>query len=260
MQLPISDDSFQFKQQFDLLSSNTPEYEFTVPYIVEHVVKQLPQRVHFVDVGAGRGNLSKPLSRHFGESTIIEPNKLYFQEVLDWGKQENVSLSGYNETWLNVDMGEKKVDFFLMSHVLYYVPKEYWLYFINKAYEMLNADGRIVIILNSLTNDVTRLYKAFLQPHEWWEIASAEAVGAMLRREGYFLEGMKFQSNIYADSAQEAHELIDFLLLGRAKFNNATINAQREAYAEERLKSSEGYVIRADAGMIIVKKEAHHAR
>jgi SAM-dependent methyltransferase len=253
---PYNEDGFQFKQQFDLLSTHTPEYEFTVPYIVEHVVNHLPQREHFIDIGAGRGNLSKPLSKHFAESSIIEPNKLYYQEVLEWASNNQVSITGYNETWLNVDLVDKCGDLFLMSHVLYYVPSDYWLTFINKAYELLNPGGRIVIILNSLTNDVTRLYKEFLQPHEWWEIASAEAVGAMLRREGYFLEGMKFKSNIYADTAEEVYQLIDFLLLGRAKFDNAVINEQREAYAEKHLKHSEGYVIHADAGLIIVKKEA----
>jgi SAM-dependent methyltransferase len=255
----FNEDGFQFKQQFDLLSTHTPEYEFTVPYIVEHVVNHLPQREHFIDIGAGRGNLSKPLSKHFRESSIVEPNKLYYQEVLAWAANHKVAVIGYNETWLNVDFEGKYGDLFLMSHVLYYVPTDYWLTFINKAYEALNPDGCIVIILNSLTNDVTRLYKEFLQPHEWWEIASAEAVGAMLRREGYFLEGMKFKSNIYADTAEEIHQLIDFLLLGRAKFDNATINQRRESYAEAHLKKGSGYVIHADAGLIIVKKESKHA-
>lgn len=251
---PYNEDGFQFKQQFDLLSTHTPEYELTVPYIVEHVVNHLPTREHFVDIGAGRGNLSKPLSKHFSETSIVEPNKPYYQEILAWAAKSKVAITGYNDTWLNVDMGGKCADLFLMSHVLYYVPSDYWLTFINKAYELLNPEGRIVIILNSLTNDVTRLYKEFLQPHEWWEIASAEAVGAMLRREGYFLEGMKFGSNIYADTSEEIHQLIDFLLLGRAKFDNEAINAQREAYAEAHLKHGEGYVIRADAGLIIIKK------
>lgn len=248
------DKNFEFKQHFDLLSRHTPEYAFTVPYIVEHVVNHLPQRQHFVDVGAGRGNLCRPLSRYFAESSFIEPNTFYFDELRAWAEEENILLSGFNKDWLSVDT-EKCADLFLMSHVLYYVPAELWLYFINKAYELLNAEGRIVIILNSLTNDVTRLYHEFLQPHEWWEIASAEAVGAMLRREGYLVEGMKFGSNIYADTRDEITQLIDFLLLGRASFDNEAMIEKRLAYAEEHLKHADGYVIRADAGLITVTKK-----
>lgn len=248
------DKSFQFKQQFDLLSQHTPEYEFTVPYIIEHVVNYLPQRLHFVDVGAGRGNLSRPLSRFFQRSSVIEPNKLYFDELIAWGKEEGLDIRGFNQDWLSVET-EECADFFLMSHVIYYIPAAYWLSFIHKAYELLNHGGRIVIILNSLTNDITRLYREFLQPHEWWEIASAEAVGAMLRREGYMLEGMKFASNIYAETPGQIAELIDFLLLGRAKFDDEAIQEKRRHYAEEHFKFENGYKIRADAGLMIIRKE-----
>lgn len=252
------DENIQFKEQFDFLSTHTPEYEFTVPYIVEHVVNRLGQHAHFMDIGAGRGNLCKPLSAYFEQTTIVEPNKIYFDELHAWGQKKQIVLDGFNSDWLKVNT-DKCADLILMSHVMYYVPAEYWLYFFYKAYELLNPNGRIVIILNSLTNDITRLYKEFLLPHEWWEIASAEAVGAMLRREGYVVDGMKFHSTIYADTPDTIAQLIDFLLLGRAKFDNAAIIEKRRSYAEKHFKRDEGYLIRADAGLMIITKEDSHA-
>lgn len=247
--------TFQFKRQFDLLSTNTPEYEFTVPYIVENAVARLPHRRHFVDVGAGRGNLMKPLSKHFAVSSAVEPNELYHRELVEWARASGTKVSAYNQSWLDVELDDC-ADLFLMSHVLYYVPREEWLAFIDKAHGLLRPGGRIVIILNSLTNDVTKLYREFLKPDEWREIASAEAIGEMLQAEGYDAEASMFTSNIYAGSREDVHQLIDFLLLGRARFDDPAAQDHRAAYADARLRMSdgEGYAIRADAGLITIAR------
>ena len=49
MQPQISEDGLLFKQQFDLLSNNTPEYEFTVPGTGEVII--LSNRYEFVPEG-----------------------------------------------------------------------------------------------------------------------------------------------------------------------------------------------------------------
>lgn len=249
------DSTTQFKEQFDLLSTHTPEYEITVPYIVEAVVNTLPQRGHFIDVGTGRGNLAKPLSSHFDVTTIIEPNKLYHDEVLAWARQHGREFRGKNTDWLSVEMEDNGVDMVLMSHVMYYVSGRDWSSFVRKAYDLLNPGGYVVIILNSLQNGVTDLYKEFLQPDEWREVASSEIVLQTLLDDQYEAINVRFyQSDIIAESLEEAHELIDFLLLHRVNFGDMGNHDIRKEYAETYLRNGKYYVIRADGHIISIGK------
>ncbi|MDQ7026591.1 MAG: class I SAM-dependent methyltransferase [Anaerolineae bacterium] len=247
-----NDKTVQFKQQFDLLSKNTKEYDITVPYIVSHIVDKLPQRDHFIDVGAGRGNLAKPLSAHFKHTTIIEPNQHFYHEVLDWALHHRRNMSGVSGTWRHAQVD--KADCILLSHVLYYVPRQTWMPFVAKAYDSLNPGGSIIIILNQLSNGVTDLYHHFLEPNAWWEIASAEGMQEALLEADYPLQSVNFRSFIRADTAHEAHELIDFLLLGRATFDTPEKQQKRVDYTETYLKHGGRYAINSNCSLITVTK------
>lgn len=255
MQSIKQDTNIQFKEQFDLLSKHTPEYEITVPYIVESIVSKLPERRHFIDVGTGRGNLARPISTHFDVTTIIEPNKYYHDEIMDWARQSDRAFRGHNTDWLNVEMSENAADMVLMSHVMYYVDNHDWSRFVQKAYDLLNPGGYVVIILNSLQNGVTDLYKAFLRPDEWLDIASSEALVQTLLDDQYTeISVRSYQSDIIAESAAEAQELIDFLLLHRVNFEDMLNREIRENYAEAHLRNGKYYVIRADGHIISICK------
>jgi hypothetical protein len=247
-----NDNSLHFKEQFDLLSNNTKEYDSTVPFILKHIVNKLPQREHFIDIGAGRGNLAKPLSVYFSQTTIIEPNRRFYHELLDWSAERELNFKGVNGTWETAEV--HKADCILMSHVLYYIPLKEWLSFIDKAYDGLHPGGSIIIILNKLANGVTDLYKYFLAPGEWREIASAESMLETLHLAGYHIEATDFPSFIYANTVQEAHELIDFLLLGRADLQTDTMRQLSLEYVESHLKKGNRYAINSDCMLITVRK------
>jgi|GEM_PF-3494566 len=259
MKIPKVNISSQFKHQFDLLSTNTPEYEVTVPWIVENVLGHLPQQTHFIDIGAGRGNLAKPLSEHFDRTTVIEPNTLYHDELMEWAKQTGRTFEGKNTDWLSADMEGNKADFILMSHIMYYVAKPDWMRFIRKAYEILNPNGAIVIVLNTLDNGVADMYKQFLPPSEWQEIAAAESMYKTLVNDGFAysnVDFMYFESNIFADTLEDTYNLMEFLLLHRVKFEDPQSHNKRKEYAESNLWDGKRFAIRSDAGLITIQKRS----
>lgn len=255
MDLADDNSTVQFKQQFDLLSTHTPEYEITVPYIVETVVSNLPQCRHFIDVGTGRGNLAKSLSNHFDVTTIVEPNQLYHDEVLAWARQNDREFYGKNTDWLNANIAGIQADLVLMSHVLYYVDKQDWSTFIRKAYDALNPGGQLVFILNSLENSVTYLYKQFMPKDEWLAIASSEGIHQTLQANDYAnVTVSEYYSNITTDTLSEMYELIDFLLLHRVDFADITNQEIRKKYCETYLYNGKKYVISADGHILSIRK------
>ncbi len=246
---------FQFKAQFDLLSSCTTEYMTTALHIVDTVVKNLPQQTHLIDVGAGRGNLAKPLSSYFETTTIIEPNQFYHDEVLAWAERNSRTFHGENIDWLRADIVQTPADLVLMSHVMYYVDKSQWSVFIRKAYDLLRPGGQIVLILNSRENTVGDLYKQFLPMEEWSQIASSEAILEALRTDNYSdVQVSDYDANIVAHSQEEIFELIDFLLRHRVDFADIENQTIREKYAETYLRNEDNYVIWTGGHLITISK------
>lgn len=247
-----SETVMEFKKQFDILSKGTDEYSTTVPFIAHYTDSELSQCHHFVDVGAGRGNLAKPLSNYFEQTTVIEPNTAYYEEVMEWAWQYRRNIKGINSTW--EDAAIYDVDCVLMSHVLYYVEKEKWLPFVDKAYKSLNPGGGIIIILNRKENGVGHLYKQFLAPQVWQNIASAEDVMDALEHEGYRPRIRHFDSFIRADTADEIYQVMDFLLLGRVKFNTPYMHQKRISYARTHLQYDSLYAINSNYSIITINK------
>jgi 2-polyprenyl-3-methyl-5-hydroxy-6-metoxy-1,4-benzoquinol methylase len=84
---------------------------------------ELSHRRYFLDIGTGGGDLTIPISQSFNETTVVEPT----------GKQANFLkrrfpyFKVYNDFWEKVDLGSKRYDFILCSHVLYYIEEGHWL-------------------------------------------------------------------------------------------------------------------------------------
>src|SRR5204863_4527497 len=65
----------EYRRQLDLFVRSCDEKARLLARL-ERLVARLPRRDSFLDVGAGAGDLTVPLSRHFDRTTAVEPNRL----------------------------------------------------------------------------------------------------------------------------------------------------------------------------------------
>lgn len=242
-----------YKAQFDSLSENTTEYRDMRRFFEEEIFPQLPSMGHFLDIGAGRGNYARPFSLLCEQTTIIEPNDVFFQEIMAWGKEAGSNISGYQADWLDVDfMGE--ADLVLMSHMLYYVDKAKRLDFIRKAYAHVRTGGMMMIVLNAEQCGIREVYKAFYPQDLLEAMPYGEAIAALLTAEGFTVEEKPFPALITLPNREEMAQLIDFLLLRRVSFDDAANQQKRETFIDAHCFKDGKYIMDSNGSVVMVRK------
>jgi SAM-dependent methyltransferase len=243
-----------YKEQFDLLSYSTTEYEQSVPFIEQTILPQLPERKALLDIGAGSGNFSKPLSPLFEKTTVVEPNTAYFEELLQWATSEGQSLGGYNGDWLDYEY-QGAADLTIMSHVLYFVPSSNRSAFIKKAYASVKDGGFLVIILISATSGISHLYRGLLSPEDYAEMPSIESTLVDMHAQGYeHMHLTLFDAVIDISNKASMDYLIDFLVVGKLAFDNKDSISRRDAYIDQYLRNNEAYAINSNIGLLVLRK------
>ena len=118
-------------------------------------VSSLPRREAFLDVGAGDGDLTFRLAKNFKRVTVVEPNKNVRRTFEKKGAE---FIEGYFE---QADLGDRKFDFILCSHVFWLVRREKQPDFIRKMYKHLAPSGKLSIIMVSPLGQSHEFYKKF---------------------------------------------------------------------------------------------------
>nr|VFK19675.1 MAG: Methyltransferase domain-containing protein [Candidatus Kentron sp. LPFa] len=253
--MSMKTDDRTYKEQFDLLTANTNEYEQGIPFIEQTILPALPQQNRFLDIGAGRGSITKALSPNFNQTTIVEPNTLFFKGVSNWATETGVKMDGFNADWFNVDFPSSDIDLTMISHVLYYIPVEKRFQFVRKAYDTLNPGGYLVILLASVTSGSHHLWRHLLPMADYHSIPSIESVLADLRLEGYRdMALILFDSEIKVKTRNEIQELIDFLVVEKMIFDNEEDIRKRDRYIDDYLTSDSGFAINDSFGVLSIRK------
>lgn len=249
--MPHSEDN-TYKEQFDLLSYSTNEYEQSVSFIQESILPHLPSRQHFLDIGAGSGNLTKPLAPAFQQSSFVEPNQMYYEELLQWGNSNGQALAGYHGDWLDYDF-QGQADLVVMSHVLYFVPQAKRSAFIKKAYASVKDGGYLIITVISATSGISHLYRGLLAPEVYATMPSIEDTLVKMHAEGYEQMRLKlFDAVIQIPNKASMDYLIDFLIMENITSPKAM--QERDAYIERYLQNDTAYSINSNIGLLILKK------
>lgn len=252
--IQVADDkTFNYKRAFELLSHNTQEYDEFVNFIENDIVHRLPAHEHLLDIGAGRGNLARPISQYFKHTTIVEPNTLFFEELMAWSRECDTPMTGHNDIWDNVHL-DIVADLIFISHVLYYVPLEDHLAFVNKAYALLRPGGSMVLALNGKPSDIWKMSHLLYTPDQFMRLPYAELLFANLREWKFPATYHPFFSEIVVDSADDMRFLIEFLMLDKVDFEDARNDSIREAYLEVFLRKSDRFSISSSGGIILVTK------
>lgn len=242
-----------YKSGFDSLTRHTSEYEQSVDHILRQIIPALPGREQLLDVGAGSGNLSRPLAPLFARTHVVEPNPRYFEELVAWGRAAGQALDGHQGDWLE-DPFAGPADLVLVSHVLYFVPHALRAAFVDKAYRAVRPGGYLVLALVSITSGISHLYRELLAPEVYAEMPSIEGLVVDLHARGY--EGLRltlFDAAISLPDKRSVDELVDFVVAGRIAFDTPEARARRDAYVERRLRADGGYAINSTIGLIAVK-------
>lgn len=236
-----ADDEYQ--QQLALFVRSSDDKAKALAQL-EPLVARLSRRERFLDVGAGGGDLTGPLSRLFAQTTVVEPNRLQAERLSAAYPQCRV----WNCRFEDLDVGPEAFDLVLCSHVLYYVRETGWLALVQKMHDLLNPGGKAVIILQSPAGEMGRFFRHFTGRDVpvvplWDDLVArfgSEAVDARYVR-----------VEIRARTLEEMTSLGLFLLLDRRFRQRA---GQIRAYFADHHRANPGYLLHQGQILLVVTR------
>jgi SAM-dependent methyltransferase len=238
------EDDVEYQRQLALFARCSTEKGIELLKIGE-IIAELANRRYFLDIGAGGGDLTIPTSQSFAHTTVVEPN----EKQVSFLSRRCPSFEVYKALWKNVDLGSKRYDFILCSHVLYYIGQGDWLTTIAKMYTHLEAGGRIALVLQSPVGEVADFFNQFAH----YDVQIVELWRDLARRYGdNAIEVRYFMNEIWTDSLEDMVTIGLFLLIDpRFKEHEGEIRR----YFESHHKVSEGYRLMQDEILLVVKKK-----
>lgn len=119
-------------------------------------------RDRFLDIGGGTGALTRPLSEHFGATTILDPSPGLDKFYLD-RPQIGIIERGLDETAIDRLAGSGAVfDYILMSHMLYHIDQTLWPELISGLFNRLLApSGTIHIFMQAVDSEGARIFNRY---------------------------------------------------------------------------------------------------
>lgn len=212
---------------------------------IGEVIAGLPRRMNFLDIGAGGGDLTIPVSHSFDATMVVEPNKKQAKLL----KRRCPNFKIINDVWEHADLGQERHDFILCSHVLYYIEESNWLATVEKMFDHLSEGGCIVIVLQSPIGEVAAFFKQFTS----YDVNILELWRDLIRRYGDdAIEVRYFQNEIWTEDLKEMVTIGLFLLINpRFKMYEDDIRK----YFEMHHKTDSGYRIRQDEILLIIRKK-----
>src|SRR4030042_6383927 len=248
-QTPIEmEEDAEYQRQLNLFSRSSTEKGIELVKIGE-IISGLAKRKYFLDIGAGGGDLTIPVSQSFDETTIVEPNV----KQADFLKKRCPHFNIYNDFWENIDLSPRRFDFILCSHVLYYIEEGQWITTIEKMYAHLEEGGRIAVVLQSPGGEVADFFNQFTR----YDVNILELWRDLILRYGDdAIEVRYFLNEIWTDNLDNMVTIGLFLLLDRSFKEHEEKIRQ---YFESHHKMQGGYRIKQDEILLIIKKiESFH--
>lgn len=234
----------EYQRQLNLFIRSSTEKGIELVKIGE-IMAGLSKRRYFLDIGAGSGDLTIPISQSFEEITIVEPNA----KQAGYLRRRCPHFIIYNDSWESVNLDLKRYDFILCSHVLYYIKEDQWLSTIDKMYAHLEDGGRIAIVLQSPIGEVASFFNQFTH----YDVNILELWRDLIREYGdENIEVRYFMNEIYTDNLEDMVTIGLFLLLDR-KYKERIGDISN--YFESHHKTDNGYRLMQDEILLVIKKD-----
>ncbi len=234
-----------YQRQLRLFASSSSEKGLELIKIGE-ILGGLRRRHSFLDIGAGGGDLTIPLAGSFRKTTVVEPNS----RQIAFLRRQRPEFECIHDNWERVDLGERRFDFILCSHVLYYIDREKWLPTVVKMHAHLEPAGRLVLVVQSPIGQVAEFFNAFTRYDApvlplWKELGERYGPDALDVR--YFL------NDIRTKTLEDMVDIGLFLLCDR-RFGQR--RQEIAAYFENRHRVPGGYRLVQDEILLSVTKGA----
>lgn len=233
----------EYQRQLSLFVRCSTEKGIELVKIGE-IIGGLTKRRYFLDIGAGGGDLTIPISQSFEETTVVEPN----EKQASFLKRRCPNFKIYNDFWEKVDLGSQRYDFILCSHVLYYIEEGHWMTTIEKMYVHLEEGGRIALVLQSPIGEVANFFNQFTH----YDVNILELWRDLIKRYGdEAIEVRYFMNEIWTERLEDMVTIGLFLLIDR-KF--IEYEEKIRQYFESHHKTPGGYRIKQDEILLVIKK------
>jgi len=238
------DEERHYRRQLELFSSCSTEKGIELVKI-GMVIRTLRKREAFLDIGAGGGHLTVPISQHFQKTVVIEPNAVQ-AEIL---RRRCPDLEVICDTWDGADLFGREFDLILCSHVLYYIPSGTWPATIGRMHDRLAPGGCLVIVLQSPLGEVADFFRAFTD----YDVPILELTRDLIDRYGEDAVTLEyFQNEIFSESLEDMVE-IGLFLLADSSFSSRT-GEIRDFFREKRAVPG-GFRIRQDEILLVVRRD-----
>ena len=233
----------EYKRQLALFVRCSTEKGIELSKLGE-VIAGIRRRRNFMDIGAGGGDLTIPLSQSFRETTVVEPNK----KQADFLRRRCPKFNIIESSWEEADLGSNRYDFILCSHVLYYIDSGNWLATLEKIYMHLEEDGILAIVLQSPVGETANFFNQFTDYDVnvmglWKDIEKRYGEKA--------IEARYFINEIWTETLEDMVDIGLFLLLDRS-FRERKEEIANYFKANHRAK--EGYLFTQDVILLTIKK------
>ncbi|MGM0610806.1 MAG: class I SAM-dependent methyltransferase [Thermodesulfobacteriota bacterium] len=237
------EEDHEYKRQLDLFVRFSTEKGIELTYIGE-ILAGLKERRDFLDVGAGGGDLTIPLSQTFKRTAVVEPN----QEQIDYFRRRCPDFSIFEDDFQTVDLENRLFDFILCSHVLYYVPEGAWTEWIDKMYRHLRPGGSLALVLQSPMGEVSDFFNAFTS----YDVNILGLWQNLIHKYGDKEITVRYFANeIWTENLEDLTDIGLFLLI------DSRFRRKREEirdYFEKNHSVPGGYRLRQDVILLAVKK------
>ena len=193
---------------FYLISKNTNEYgrEGVLMKVLKAYVLSKITKNSLLDIGSGQGNLAIPLSKLFNDTFIVEPYRKFFDATIKLGSGR---INGLIKKWEEANLENRQFNLILAIHIFYYIPKKYWLKQLKRMIDILDRNGRIVVVLQSKESRLYTLPNKFLK-HE--SRINSEELMQVLHDAGIKFTSHKLKTEIWANNKKGAEIVGNFLL------------------------------------------------
>ena len=215
----------EFRSMFDGLVRATDEYTKLIPVLEETVLPTLSNSDTLLDVGAGPGLLAVPLSSHFSEISLIEPDSVYCLQAVEKLLAKGKLVTAYNGIWDTAQLANRAYDLIVCSHVLYFVEPTDWHHFINKMLAHQAPGGRLVIILVAREDKSNATIQDYLSIDEVGSFPFSTAAIEYLREQGHRFDLLTFEASISAETPERLLETL--ALFPVMQYDTASTEAQR---------------------------------
>ena len=231
----------EYQRQLALFSQSSTEKGIELVRIGETIAR-LARRRSFLDIGAGGGHLTIPISTSFDATTVVEPNARQAAYL----RRRCPQFQIINDVWDKVALGSERFDFILCSHVLYYIAEGRWLDTIAKMYTHLDDQGCLAIVIQSPIGEVADFFHYFADYdvnilNLWRDLI--EIYGDRKVSVRYFI------NEIFTESLTDMTAIGLFLLIDR-RFRDREDEIRK--YLAGRHRTPEGYRIKQEEILLVI--------